>query len=148
MKLKVDFGELTAVEAEHGRERREHGAADEADAQEADFSAANAAGFVEVFLDVAKGAAGAVEEDFAGAGEADGAGGSGEERVADDVFELTDLLRERWLGEVKTLGGSAEVQLFGDGYKVAEMAEFDLSIHISEIIIATNKILDISKVAT
>jgi hypothetical protein len=63
--------------------------------------------------------------------------------VADDVFELADLLGERRLGEVESLGGASEVEFFGDGDEVSEMAEFNLAIHISKIIIAMNKILDI-----
>jgi hypothetical protein len=129
--------------AEHGGQRGEHGGADEPDAEEADLAAADAAGLVEVLLDVAESAAGALEEDLAGAGEADGAGGASEEGVAEDILELADLLGEGWLGEVEALGGATEVELFGDGYEVAQVAEFDVAIHIQDIIIRTNKILDI-----
>jgi hypothetical protein len=73
MELEVDLGELVAVVAEHGWERREHGAANEADTEEADFATAYAAGLVEVFLHIVESATGAVEEDLARAGEADGA---------------------------------------------------------------------------
>jgi hypothetical protein len=31
---------------------------------------------------------------------------------------------------VEALGGTAEVELFGDGDEIAEMAEFDFGIHI------------------
>jgi hypothetical protein len=116
--------------AEHGGERGEHGGADEPDAQEAGLAAADAAGFGEVLLDVLEGAAGALEEDLSGAGEADGAGGASEEGVAEELLELADLLGEGWLGEVEALGGATEVELFGDGYEVTEVAEFDVTIHI------------------
>jgi hypothetical protein len=143
VELQMDLGEAAAVLAEHGGQRGEHGGADEPDAEEADLAAADAAGLVEVLLDVAESAAGALEEDLAGAGEADGAGGASEEGVAEDILELADLLGEGWLGEVEALGGATEVELFGDGYEVAQVAEFDVAIHIQDIIIRTNKILDI-----
>jgi hypothetical protein len=45
---------------------------------------------------------------------------------------------------VETIRGAAEVEFFGDGDEVAEMAEFDVAIiHTSNIIIRTNKILDV-----
>jgi len=36
------------------------------------------------------------------------------------------------------------VEFFGDGYKVAEVAKLNFTIHILKIIIAINNILDIS----
>jgi hypothetical protein len=63
--------------------------------------------------------------------------------MAEDLFELADLLRERRLGQMETVGGAAEVELFGDRNEVTEMAQFDISIHTPEIIIGTNKILDV-----
>ena len=113
---------LAAVLTEHRGKRREHAGADETYAEEADLATTDTAGFVEVFLNVAQGAAGALEEDFACAGETDGAGGAGEEGVAEDLFEFADLLRERWLREMQALGGAAKVQLFGYGDEVTEVA--------------------------
>ena len=40
------------------------------------------------------------------------------------VLQLADLLRQRWLGHVEPLGGPAEVQLLGDGAKVAQVSQF------------------------
>jgi hypothetical protein len=71
--LELDFWVEAPVLTEHGGQWGEHGGADEADAEKAKVSVANAAGFGEVFLYVAKGAAGALEEDFSGGGEFDGA---------------------------------------------------------------------------
>jgi hypothetical protein len=45
---------------------------------------------------------------------------------------------------VQPLRRASEMQLFRNGYEVPEMAQFDISIHISTIIIEWNKILDIS----
>jgi hypothetical protein len=122
VKLEVDPGVCSAVLAEHGGQRGQHAGADEAYAEEAFFAATDTAGLVEVFLNVLQGAAGAVEKSLAGAGEFDGAGGAGEEGVAEDVFELANLLGERRLGDVKAVGGTAEVELLGYGDEVAEVA--------------------------
>ena len=45
---------------------------------------------------------------------------------------------------METIGGATEMKLFGDCNEVTEMAQFDISIHTLEIIMRTNKILDIS----
>ena len=127
VELDVDLGKLAAVGAEHLRQRREHGRADEAYAEEADFATADAACVVEVFLDVMEGAAGAFEEDFFGAGEFDGSRGAGKGGEAEDGFELTNLLREGRLSKIETLGNAAEVELFRNG---DEVAEFNVAIHI------------------
>jgi hypothetical protein len=55
--------------AEHRGQRGEHGGADESDAEETEVAVADAAGFGEVFVDVAEGATGAFEEDFSCGGE-------------------------------------------------------------------------------
>jgi hypothetical protein len=64
--------------------------------------------------------------------------------MSEDLFELTDLLRQGRLGEVKAQRGASEVQLLCDRDEVAEMAKFNVSIHILKIIMRTNKILDVS----
>jgi hypothetical protein len=40
------------------------------------------------------------------------------------TFEIADLLGERGAGEVKALGGPAEMQLFGNGDEVSQLPEF------------------------
>jgi hypothetical protein len=122
VELELDGGVLAAVLAEHGGERSEHAGTDEAYAEEAGFTAGHAAGFFEILLNVAQSAAGAFKEDFAGAGEFYGARGAGEEGVAHDGFELADLLGEGRLGEVESLGSAAEMEFFGYGGEVAEVA--------------------------
>ena len=67
--------------------------------------------------------------------------------MAQHRFELANLLRERRLREVEAHGRAAEVQLFGDRDKVPEVAELDLWIHIWEVWITRNRILDILPVA-
>jgi hypothetical protein len=83
---------LSAVFAEHCRQARQHAGADEADAQKTDFAAPDAAGFIEILLDVAEGSARAFEKDFSCTGETNGARSSSEESVAQDLFEPADLL--------------------------------------------------------
>jgi hypothetical protein len=119
-----------AVGAKDGGQRGEHAGADEADVKGADFSAADAARLVEVALDVAEGAAGALEQLVAGVGEGYGAGGSEEEGMAEEIFEAANLLRERRLREMEALSGAAEVKLFRDGDEVAEVTKLDVVIHI------------------
>lgn len=109
VQLEVHLRVCPAVLAEHGRERRQHAGADEAYAQEAYFATAYAAGFFEIFVDILQGAARAVEKYLTGAGEPDGSRGADEESVAEDLFEFADLLGERRLGEMETVGGAAEV---------------------------------------
>jgi len=129
MQLELNIGIAFAVAAKHRRKLREHTRADVADAEEAGLAAANAAGFGNVLLNRTEGSASAFEEDFAGAGEPDHARGAGEERVAENLFEFANLLREWRLGEMETCGGAAEVEFLGDGDEVAQMAEFQVLIH-------------------
>ena len=45
---------------------------------------------------------------------------------------------------MEAVGGTSKVEFFGNGDEVAEMAEFNVAIiHTLEIIIRTNKILDV-----
>jgi hypothetical protein len=46
-----------------------------------------------------------------------------EELEAEVALELPDLLGERRLGNVQALGGASEVELFGDGHEVAQIAQ-------------------------
>jgi hypothetical protein len=88
----MDLWVEPAVVAEHLWQRSEHAGTDEANAEEADFSAPYAAGFFEIFVYVLQGAACPVQEDFARAGELDGARGASEEWIAENLFELANLL--------------------------------------------------------
>ncbi|MDX6490192.1 MAG: hypothetical protein QOD43_437, partial [Gaiellaceae bacterium] len=55
----------------------------------------------------------------------DDAARSPQERHPELVLELPDRLGKRRLGDVKPLGGSAEVQLLADGDEVAKMPKLD-----------------------
>lgn len=78
--------------------------------------------------------ASAVAEQFAGGGEARGAGGALEEAAVETGFEKLDVAGERGLGDVKAEGGSAEVELFGNGDEVAQVTEFDpVQIHTFKV---------------
>ena len=50
----------------------------------------------------------------AGIGEFDPPARSLEQRYPELLFELADLVAERWLGDVQALGGPAEVELLRD----------------------------------
>jgi hypothetical protein len=78
--------------------------------------------------------ASAVAEEFAGGGEAGGAGGAFEEVAVETGFEKLNVAGERGLGEVKAEGGPAEVELLGDGDEVSKVAELDpIQIHTFKI---------------
>jgi hypothetical protein len=47
-----------------------------------------------------------------------------EQRRAQRSLQLADLLRQRRLRHAQTFGSAAEVQLFSDGEKVTELAQF------------------------
>src|SRR3546814_15488658 len=54
--------------------------------------------------------------------------GAGEERKAELVLELLDLLRQGRLGHVQSHGSATEVELLGDGHEVAQVTQFHSSI--------------------
>ena len=64
--------------------------------------------------------------------------------MAQHLFELANLLRKGWLAQVEPLRRASKVKFFGHGHKVAKMSEFDVFIHMPNIIIQCDKILDIS----
>src|SRR5215510_1940016 len=47
-----------------------------------------------------------------------------EELNAELLFQLPDLLTQRWLADVEPDGSSAEVQFFRDCYEIAQMSKF------------------------
>jgi hypothetical protein len=53
------------------------------------------------------------------------------------------LLGQRRLSNMEALGRSAEVQLFRNCNKVTQVPQFDIAIHIQNILILPNKILDV-----
>ena len=87
-------------------------------------------------------AAGALKVDLASLREAYGTRGTDKERIPEQVFEAADLLRERRLGQMQAYSSTTEVELFRDGDEVAQVTELDVAIHMLEIIIELNKILD------
>jgi hypothetical protein len=111
--------------------------------QRAYLATADAAGLFEIALHLAKRALGARQEVFACGGKADRTRGAGKQGIPQDLLETADLLGKRWLRKMKPLSGSAEVKFFGDGHEVAKMAKLDVLIHMSIILIARNKILDV-----
>ncbi|MDT5025809.1 MAG: hypothetical protein QOE61_2235, partial [Micromonosporaceae bacterium] len=56
-------------------------------------------------------------------GEAGPTGIAVEQAYAEIAFECADLLRQRLLGEVQVLRGTAETEVLGDGDKVPELTQ-------------------------
>lgn len=67
------------------------------------------------------------QEQFTGSREVDLAGGSDQELGARLLFELTDLLGQRWLGHVQALGGTANVLLLGHRTEVSHLTHFHVA---------------------
>lgn len=75
-------------------------------------------------FELAKNGAGAREKGLADLGETHGAAKAIEEAGAEFVFELTDLLGKRGLGDVGLAGSAAEAAGIDDGAEIAELVEF------------------------
>ena len=76
-----------------------------------------------------------IEEPLAGRGQLDLALVAQQQRRADLLLELADLLAQRRLRHVQALGRAAEVQLLGDDDEVAQVAELHgvmMSVGIAE----------------
>jgi hypothetical protein len=81
-----------------------------------------------------------LEEHLPGGGELDLAAGAHEQLGAEGALELADLGAQRRLGDVQPRGGTAEVELLGDGQEVANQAR--LKIDSPSLSIAWEKVLD------
>src|ERR1700741_3750461 len=64
--------------------------------------------------------------------------------MTDVLLELTNLLRERRLGDVQAFSSAAEMQFLGNRNEITKMAKFERFDHICVISIRLNQILDIS----
>ena len=53
-----------------------------------------------------------------------------EERQAERFLELFDLVGDRWLAELESLGGEAEALQVGDGFERAELPQSDRSVEV------------------
>jgi hypothetical protein len=120
-------GEQLAAEGEHDAgERRGEGGKHRVGAGtgESDGEAsALAAGGAPRGVDGGEDLAPALEEHRAGRSELDAARGPVGQRFAELGLKAADLLRQRRLGDVKALGGAAEVPLLGDRDEVAEVSQ-------------------------
>jgi hypothetical protein len=72
------------------------------------------------FIGLAQDAPRLVEKDGAGGGQRDASSSPMEKIDAQLELELPDLLAQRGLSEMQTLGRTPEVQLLGDGNEVAK----------------------------
>jgi hypothetical protein len=111
--------------------------------QGANIAAPDAACLINITLHITQRTTSPLQQGLARRGEAYGAGGSGEEWVSKQILKLAYLLRQRRLGNVETLGRTAKVQLFRNRNEVAQLTQLNIAIHIQNILILPNKILDV-----
>jgi hypothetical protein len=55
--------------------------------------------------------------------------GTNEELHADPVFEIPDLLAQRWLGDPQPQRGASEMQLLSHGNNISKNPQFHVWIH-------------------
>jgi hypothetical protein len=132
------------VSAKDSGQSCQHARSYEANVERAYFSAGDALRLVNITLDVAKRPTSALQESIACGSQAHRARRSREKWMAQHLFELANLLRKGWLAHVEPLCRAAKVKFFGHGHKVAKVSQFDVFIHMPNIIIQCDKILDIS----
>jgi hypothetical protein len=144
VQLQVHLGVKPAIASQHCRKRSQHRRSNEPHTQEALFAATNAAGLFQILLYVAESPPCPLQKHVSGAGKPYSTRRSDEEGIAKNLFKLANLLREWRLSEMKAESRASEVQLLCHCYEVAKMTKFDVAIHIREIIMRTNKILDVS----
>src|SRR5256885_17210026 len=70
-----------------------------------------------------------LQKNLACARELDCARSAREQSVADDLFQLSNLLRKRRLSQMQSISRPSKVQLFRNRYEVAQMPKLKLSIH-------------------
>ncbi len=73
------------------------------------------------------------QQPLPGRGEADAAGGTGEQRLAEQPLQGPDVPAERLLGDVQPFGGPAEVQGLGGRDEAAEQAGVQVTGHGRQI---------------
>ena len=66
--------------------------------------------------------------------------------MTEKLLKPPNLLRKWRLRDVQPLRSAAEMQLLGNSDKISQMPDFNVTeIHIQYILIAMNKILDVSQ---
>lgn len=115
-------GELAVELGHHGRQELAGDAPVVADDQLAGAAADSFVSSGDGDVDLGENLAGVRVENASGVGELH-AMIAREERCAEFLLERANLPAERGLGDAEAFGGTAEVELFGDGFEVAQMAE-------------------------
>lgn len=95
----------------------------EAHPQAAEFAAGNLSRFIDRLTGRGKNVSRPAQESRSGFGEAYPTLAALEQAGADLFFERTDLDRQRRLADVQPFGCPSEIELFGDGDEVAEVAQ-------------------------
>ncbi|GAA2002191.1 hypothetical protein GCM10009755_08450 [Brevibacterium samyangense] len=108
-----------------GAQQRGHesvrGRTDDAEPEDTAGPATDEAGVVLEAVHLGEDGPGPVEEEAAGLGEIDPAGGAREQLGVEFVLELLDLLRQGRLRHVQTGGGATEVAFLRHGDEVPQM---------------------------
>ena len=77
----------------------------------------------QALVDLAQRLGRVADEVLAGFGQHDALADAVEQRAADLLLELADLVRQRRLRDVNALGGAGEAQALGERREIAEVAE-------------------------
>jgi hypothetical protein len=119
------------VHAEEAEDFRQHagvrGCLDEANTQSADLTTSRALGSALCARSLRERESCLGEKRAAGSGEGNASRHTLEQRRPELALEVADLPTQWRLRDVQPLGGAAEVQFFGDGDEVAEVAELHRS---------------------
>jgi hypothetical protein len=111
--------------------------------QGANIAASDAAGLIDIPLHIAQRAAGSLQQGLSGRGETHRTRSSCEELISEQILKLAYLLGQWRLGDMEALCRSAKVQLFRNRNEVTQVPQFNIAIHIQNILILPNKILDV-----
>ena len=125
-KGQVHQRELAPELAQYHRQHVVVGNADEPHCQFADFAAARAAGNQNRLFDPCQDLAGLLQQGMASLGQRDMALGPVEQHHAQLALQRANLHRQRRLGNMQLLRCAAEMEFFGEGDKIAQVAQFHL----------------------
>lgn len=125
MEADLDVGVSGVEGADELWHGRVDGGAYEAEAHNPCPAVASATGCLDGAIDVDEEQPRVPKERLARGGHSDPATGSDEERSADALLELRDLLAEGWLGDVQMLSRAPESAMVNDRDQVPQMAQLD-----------------------
>ena len=125
--LQRDARQVLLHDAGDARQLVEGGRAGEGDAQQARAALGDAAYAAHGVLEAVDHSLGLGAEERPGRGQADLAGGAGEQGRTELGLELPDRVGQGGLGDVQLLGGATEVTGLGDGEEVTQVAQLHVA---------------------